>query len=215
MTDRVTKPRAGASRRGGPKILFAAATPLAQRLRRELAEQLAVAGAVRKLDRLRALARRVKPQVIILDVELAGVRAIRAARQLRAELPEAKLVLLGTHAAPEAVSEAITAGASGFVRKDAGVSGLLDAIEAVLRGESYLPPARDAVSVPPPGDLTTRQRQVLELIVAGLSNKEMAHRLSISVKTVEFHKANLMARLRLRTTAALVKYALRYGLTQV
>ena len=150
--------------------------------------------------------------------ELNGVDA---ARRLRKLVPRAKLIFVTMHTDATFVREALRAGGSGYVAKQSAPRELTTAIEEVLRGRTYLTPAvtrgfvNDALHQPAaatPGSLTTRQREVLQLVAEGRSNKQIAAMLGVRPKTVEFHKSKLMRALSLTTTADLVKYAVRHGL---
>jgi len=126
------------------------------------------------------------------------------------------------HASEEYVRQALSAGATGYLLKDSSVSELELALRAVAGGRTYLTPEisqrvvedllRRPESAPPAPKLSPRQREVLQLIAEGHSTKEIAHRLALSVKTVETHRAELMVRLGIRDVAGLVRYAVRTGL---
>ena len=125
------------------------------------------------------------------------------------------------HADPTYVSEAFRAGASGYLVKRCAAGELVQAIRSVLLGRPYVTPlvtvdvrqlASPAKRAAGPGRLTTRQREVLQLVAEGGSSKEVARALGVSVKTVEFHKARIMDKLNVRTTAELTRYAVAHGL---
>jgi len=121
------------------------------------------------------------------------------------------------HSNPEFVREAFRAGASGYVLKRSAGSELLEAIRQVLNGNAYVSPllTKDVLSIllqPKTPALTSRQREILRFVAQGLSAKEIASRLSISVKTAHFHKTSIMEKLNLHTTAELTKYALEHGI---
>jgi DNA-binding NarL/FixJ family response regulator len=153
------------------------------------------------------------------------LNGIEAARILSKSLPKAKIVFVTMHSDATFVNEALKAGASGYVLKRSAPEELVTAIEEVLRGRMYITPlvTRGFVdSVLPPyssgepfGRLTGRQREVLQLVAEGQSIKTIAATLLITPKTVEFHKANLMRALGLRSTAELVKYAIKHGIASV
>jgi DNA-binding NarL/FixJ family response regulator len=165
----------------------------------------------------------VQPDVVLLDISMPLLNGLAAARRLRKVLPEAKVIFLTMHADPAYVTEAFRAGAAGYVLKRSAASELVHAVHEVMSGRSYVTPllAEDApggvlgvrgVRAGTPGDLSTRQREVLQLLAEGHASKEMAGILDVSVKTVEYHKARLMERLGLRTTAELTRYAVHHGL---
>jgi DNA-binding NarL/FixJ family response regulator len=169
------------------------------------------------------LARKHLPDVVLLDISMPGIGGLEASAQLKQELPEVRVVMLSMHANEEYVLQALRAGAVGYMLKDSATAELELALQAVMQGETYLSPpiSRQVVEgyvqrvggeQPAADHLTPRQRQVLQLIAEGLSTKEIAYRLELSVKTVETHRAQLMERLQIRDIAGLVKYAIRNGL---
>ena len=165
---------------------------------------------------------RLRPEVILLDISMPALNGIEAARQLRKLVPQAKLIFVTMHTDATFVREALRAGGSGYVSKQSAPKELVTAIEEVLHGRVYLTPlvTKDFVDhamssqtpAGPFGRLTARQREVLQLVAEGLCNKEIAARLEVSPKTVEFHKSKIVQALGLSTTADLVKYAIRHGL---
>jgi DNA-binding NarL/FixJ family response regulator len=166
------------------------------------------------------LAERLKPDVILMDISMPELNGIEAARQLRIITPKAKVIFVTMHTDATFVREALRAGGSGYVSKRSAPKELGTAIQEVLRGHTYLSPlvTKDFVddtqqsSAAPFGLLTTRQREVLQLVAEGRSVKEIATKLGVSPKTIEFHKSNIVQALGLHTTADLVKYAIRHGL---
>ncbi|WP_455243519.1 LuxR C-terminal-related transcriptional regulator, partial [Petrachloros mirabilis] len=167
---------------------------------------------------------RLKPDLIILDISMPLLNGLDAARQLKKLVPDTKLLFLTMHASPTYATEALKAGGNGYLLKQSAASELPQAIEAVLKGQTYLTPAvtksvlqaglqagqkplRKALA-----DLTPRQREVLQLIAEGKATKEVAMLLNVSVKTVEFHKARLMEQLDLHSTPALIRFAIAEGL---
>jgi DNA-binding NarL/FixJ family response regulator len=177
------------------------------------------------VDNGRALveaAEQLKPEIILLDVSMPELNGVEAARRLRKLVPRAKLIFVTMHTDATVVREAMRAGGSGYVVKQSAPTELMTAIETVLKGRSYLTPlvTRDFVDgalatqtlTRSFGRLTARQREVLQLVAEGCSNKEIATRLGISPKTVEFHRSGILQTLRLKTTADLIKYAVRHRL---
>ena len=169
------------------------------------------------------LARKHRPDVVLLDISMPGLGGLEASAQLKQELPEVRVVMLSMHANEEYVLQALRAGAAGYMLKDSATAQLELALQAVMQGETYLSPPiskqmvegylqRVGAEQPAADNLTPRQRQVLQLIAGGHSTKEIAYRLELSVKTVETHRAQLMERLQIRDIAGLVKYAIRSGL---
>jgi len=169
------------------------------------------------------LAHKHRPDIVLLDISMPGIGGLEASAQLKQELPEVRVVMLSMHANEEYVLQALRAGAVGYMLKDSATAELELALQAVMQGETYLSPPiskqvvegyvqRVGAEQPAADHLTPRQRQVLQLIAEGLSTKEIAYRLELSVKTVETHRAQLMERLQIRDIAGLVKYAIRNGL---
>ncbi|HEX8152009.1 MAG TPA: response regulator transcription factor, partial [Thermoanaerobaculia bacterium] len=154
-----------------------------------------------------------------LDISMPDTTGIRVAADLRAALPDVKIVALTRHAEKAYVQQMLQNGASGYVLKQTAGDALLDAIRTVMRGGTYLDPAVagkmfEAVS-PVRGrvaaDITSREREVLTLVAFGHTNKEISSILGITVKTVESHKTNAMQKLEITSRAALVRFALANG----
>jgi DNA-binding NarL/FixJ family response regulator len=163
---------------------------------------------------------RLKPDIVVMDVSMPVLNGIEAARQLRKKLPGTRLVLLTGYSDPLYVHEARRLGVSAYILKQSAASELLSALDAIQHGRTYLSPllgdagtARLRGEGPLGPNLTRRQREVLQLVAEGKSAKDIAFRLHLSIKTAQFHKSNIMRRLGLHTTADLVKYAVRHGLT--
>ena len=210
-----------------PRVLLADDhTLVLEGLRRLLEDRCELVGMVEDGRALVEIAPRLAPDLILLDISMPVLNGLDAARRLRKLVPESRIIFLTMHADPTYASEAFDAGAAGYLLKRSAASELDDAIAAVLAGRRYLTPlvTGDAlrssvprsVTVPPTlGRLTPRQREVLQLVAEGHSGKEIAARLGISAKTVEFHKASLMDRLGVRTASELTKYAVAHGVTQL
>jgi DNA-binding NarL/FixJ family response regulator len=167
-------------------------------------------------DLLKAAAVRA-PDVALIDVSMPEMTGLEAARKLLTIAPKCKIIFVSVHAAPEFVREAFGIGARGYLLKRSAASELAHAIRTVLKGNSHvsLQIASDVLSTflhPHAAPLTDRQRQVLRLVSEGRSAKEIASSLSISVKTAQFHKASIMEKLNLHTTAELTKYAIDHGI---
>jgi DNA-binding NarL/FixJ family response regulator len=181
-----------------------------------------VIGVVENGRALVQAARQLEPDVILLDISMPELNGIEAARQLRKCLPSARLIFVTMHTDATVVAEALRAGCSGYVVKRSAPRELITAIEEVVQGRTYLTPyvtkdlMDEALAAHRPfdsfGRLSPRQREVLQLLAEGRSNKEIAATLGISQKTVEYHRAGIVRELGLSTTADLVKYALRHGL---
>lgn len=165
---------------------------------------------------------RLRPDLIILDVTMPLLNGIDAARQIRNEWPDAKFLFLTMHADAMYLRNALEAGACGYLLKSSAAEELQGAIRVVLSGRTYLSKAipwqvKDAIEIESPRgiqslQLTDRQREVLQLIAEGRGNKEIAGVLEISVKTVEFHRGQLMKSLGVHTVAELTQFAMRLGL---
>jgi DNA-binding NarL/FixJ family response regulator len=163
------------------------------------------------------------PDVVLMDIAMPELDGLEATARIKMQFPATRVLILSMHAADAYVSEALAAGAAGYMLKDAGAVELGLAVAAVARGDSYLSPAvtKQVMTVvggstnAAPGErgrLTHRQREILQLIAEGNSTKGMAQKLDLSVKTVETHRAKLMERLEIHDVAGLVRYAVRIGL---
>lgn len=196
-------------------------TLLLDGIRLMLEPEFDLVGAVEDGQALLVAAKKLKPEIILLDISMPLLNGIDAAHQLRKIVPSAKLIFVTMHADPDFVTEAFRAGASGYVLKRAAATELLAAIHEVLKGNHYVSPqvtrntlelliashAPSSIS----DRLTPRQREVLQLVAEGKSRKEIAAVLGLSVKTVEFHKATLARELNLRSTADFTRYAIEHG----
>ena len=160
------------------------------------------------------------PDVAVLDIAMPHLNGLETARRLREALPQTKIVLLTMHTEDPYVLEALQAGAVGYVLKTQAAVDIVQAIRDVLQGGIYLSPRVSRAVVTayltrshlPPDPLTSREREILQLIAEGQTTKEIASRLGLSVKTVESHRINLMRKLDIHETATLVRYAIRRGL---
>ena len=170
---------------------------------------------------------RLGPDVITLDIGMPGLNGLEAAVQVRKLLPRVKLVFVTQQVDLRYLDAALKANANAFVAKQSASSELLLAMAAVLAGRRYITPllegsysARDPARRTKAGDdtghaLTARQREVLQLVAEGHSNKSIATQLSISSKTVEYHRDLILRNLGLRTTAELILYAVSHGIVSV
>ena len=188
-------------------------------LKRLLEPDFEVAGAVENGRELVEAAKRIQPDVVVLDISMPELNGIEAAVQIRKEVPTTRLVFLTMHADATYVKAAFRAGASGYVLKRCASAELVDSIHEVLRGRRYVTPevAEDAnlgklQDHNATGALTAREREVLQLVAAGKSAKEIGAALTISPRTVAFHKSNMMQKLQIHTTAELTKFALLHGI---
>lgn len=166
------------------------------------------------------LAKTLQPDVVVMDVSMPELNGIEATRRIGDVSPRARVLALSMHRDSVYVREILRAGARGYILKDAQESDLLGAVRAVSKGDGYLSPGvSDAVlndyrkHVTDPVDLlTTREREVLQHIAEGKTNKEIATQLGLSVYTVEAHRGRVMEKLNLHSTGELVRFALRNGL---
>ena len=167
-----------------------------------------------------ALAARLEPDVLVLDIGLPDLDGVAVARTLRKSRPGLKLLALSVHAERHFVQQMLKAGADGYVVKTSALDELVQAIRAVAGGKIYLSPeiTREALPedrVEEGAPLGSRERQVLALIADGKRSSEIGARLHISTATVEAHRRNIMRKLGLHTVAELTKYAIRKGLTSL
>ena len=205
---------------------------LREGLRSLLAQQsdVAVVGEASDGDAVIALARELRPDLVIMDVVMPGIDGIAATRQIRAECPATKVIALSMHSDRRFVSEMIRAGALGYLVKDSAFEELHQAVRAVMANRPYLSAvitgtlvedfvrqtsAAERPPVSPLHMLTAREQEVLRLLADGKRVKEIAHLLNISAKTVESHRQNIMDKLEIHSTIELTRYALREGLTSI
>jgi DNA-binding NarL/FixJ family response regulator len=207
-----------------PRLLLADDhTLVLEGLKRLLEPEFDVVGIAEDGRALLAAAERLRPDVVLLDISMPLLNGVDAARQLKKMVPRTRIVFVTMHADPAYITGAFRAGASGYLLKRSAAKELVTAIREVLHGRIYVTPliAKDFVMpVLEPasasawfsGKLTGRQREVLQLIAEGRSRKETASLLGISVKTVEFHRAQISRALGLRSVAEMTRYALEHGL---
>lgn len=166
-----------------------------------------------------------RPDVALLDISMPNLNGIETAARIRGRFPQTRVMILSMHAGEEYVSQALRAGASGYLLKDATPTELEFALRAVVRGETYLSPRVSGAVVekylrsaePEAGPLdaiTPRQREILQLIAEGGTTKQIAARLNVSIKTIETHRALLMERLGIHDIAGLVRFAVRTGIVR-
>ena len=168
------------------------------------------------------LAGQLRPDVVLMDIAMSELNGLEAAGQIAREYPAVRVIMLSMHATEEYVVQALKAGASGYLLKNAGAAELEKAITHVAAGETFLSPSisrqvseyirRVGQDQTPADRLTPRQREILQLIAEGNTTKRIAQILNISVKTVETHRSQLMEQLNIHDVAGLVRYAIRLGL---
>jgi len=166
-----------------------------------------------------------RPDLALLDITMPGLNGLEIAARVSGVSPATKVLVLSVHAGEPFVAKALRAGVSGYLLKDAAATELTLALDAIGRGETYLSPAISMQVVEgylqnlsrgddtdPLAGLTVRQRETLQLVAEGRTNREIAELLGVSVKTVEAHRAQLMERLDIHDVAGLVRLAIRAGL---
>lgn len=166
------------------------------------------------------LAEKLHPDVVVMDVTMPELNGIEATRRIAESAPRTRVLALSMHKDSVYVREILRAGARGYLLKDSADADLIAAVRSVAKGEAYLSPAvSDSVltdyrkHVSNPIDLlTTREREVLQMIAEGKTNKEIATTLNLSVYTIEAHRGRVMEKLNLHSTGELVRFALRNGL---
>jgi len=192
-------------------------------IRAALQLQYEIVGLAKDGRALVEAAGRLKPDLVILDISMPLLNGFEAAKQIKKSLPHSKLIFLSQHLNPAYLKHALRLGASGYVLKSGATEELQQAIVTVLRGKTYITPAfgeeviarlwnREGELSAESEGLTDRQREILQLIVEGRGNKEIAGIIHVSVKTVEFHRARIMAKLGVKSTAELTRVALQRGL---
>jgi len=171
------------------------------------------------LDGARCYVRGHRPDVLVLDLNLPGGLSLGAIPVIRAEFPDTQIVVLTMESEPAYAREALGSGALGYVLKEAAEAELVEAVRRAAAGDTYLNPrlgARVAVAAAPgpPDGLTEREVEVLRMVALGHTNQDIAQRLSLSVRTVETHRAHIHQKLQLGSRAELVRYALEHRLVE-
>lgn len=173
------------------------------------------------------LTRKLRPDVVVMDISMPGVSGINATKAIKAEMPEVNVLALTMHEDETYVFQLLKAGASGYVLKRGAASDLVNAVRAASKGEAFLYPSvakavvQDYLQRVEAGEererwdgLTQREREILKLIAEGYTNQEIAQKLYISVKTVQTHRAHILEKLGLHDRTELVRYAIRKGLIE-
>jgi DNA-binding NarL/FixJ family response regulator len=203
-----------------PRIMLADDhTLIVEAIRNLLEPRCEVVGTVSDGRALVELAASLKPDAVLVDIAMPLLNGLDAMRQLKVKMPEIKLICLTMNEDPDLAAEAMRAGASGYLLKTSPATELFHAIQEVLRGKSYVTPKiargmrESFIRDPRPKDrskvLTPRQREVTQLLAEGKSLKEAADVLHVTPRTVAFHKYQIMGELRLKSTADLVRFAIK------
>jgi DNA-binding NarL/FixJ family response regulator len=170
------------------------------------------------------IARAARPDLVFMDITMPGLNGVDATRRFAGELPECNVIMLSMHCQEDRIAQCLRAGAKGYLVKDAAVSEVVSAIEAVQRGEIFISKQAGVVSkvlqrndpiTNPLEILSARQREILQMIAEGQSTKEIGYRLNLSGKTVETHRRLLMQRLDIHDVAGLARFAVRAGLVSL
>ena len=167
-------------------------------------------------------AKELNPDIVLMDVDMPEMDGLAVTQALKKDMPQVKVLILSMHRQTESVLRVLQSGALGYVLKDAAPEELVRAIESVSVGESFFSPAVARLALnqfvrgpgegPSAMDLTNREREVLILIADGLSNKEIASRLNVGVRTVETHRERIMRKLNIHSVAGLTRFAIANGL---
>jgi DNA-binding NarL/FixJ family response regulator len=176
------------------------------------------------------MAKKLKPDLVIVDISLPDQSGIQLTHEIRSLLPETRILIVSMHSKIDYIAEAFQAGATGYVVKESASAGLVKGLEAISKGDYFLDssvsqhvvkklmelPGKEAkITDAAYGTLTPREQEVMRLLAEGLFTKEVAERLFISPKTVENHRTNIMNKLDLHSTIELIRYAARLGLIDV
>jgi DNA-binding NarL/FixJ family response regulator len=184
-----------------------------------LADECDVVGKASDGRALVAAAEKLKPDVIVLDIQMPLLNGLDAGRQIKQRVRDARLVFLTINEDPELAAEAFRSGASAYLLKRSAASELMTAIREVMQGRSYVTPLVTEGLVgslmsgnerKPGHELTSRQREILQLLAEGRSMKEVANVLNVTAKTVAFHKYRMMEQLKVKSTAELIQYAVKH-----
>ena len=176
------------------------------------------------------MAKKYKPDLVVVDISLPGTNGIQLTREIRDLLPDTRIIIVSMHSKVDYIVEAFQAGATGYVVKESASEKLLKGLELVAKGEYFLDsavsqhvvkalmkfPGKEAkITDADYGSLTPREQEIMRLLAEGLSAKEIAEKLFISPKTVENHRSNIMKKLGLHSTMELIRYAAKLGLIDV
>jgi len=204
---------------------------VAEGIQKLLEPEFELVGIVADGRALVTAASKLQPDIAVVDISLPLLNGLDASRHVKKANPDIKIIILTMHSEPNFVTQAFRVGVSGYVLKQSVGSELVQAIREVLKGRTFVSPmvtqslvdqAVNPTSSASASEsngfaqvLSSRQREVLQLVAEGKATKEIASILNVSIKTVEFHKTRIMKELRLRTAAELTKYAISAGLTSI
>ncbi len=188
-------------------------------------EDIEVVGEAQNGEQALARVEELRPDVVIMDIAMPKMNGIEAARLIHRKFPDTRVLTLTQHEEQQYVLPLLKAGVSGIVLKRALVADLINALRTVIQGETFLYPSlatamveainhQDTSAGSGRGSLTMREKEILERIVVGETTPEIASALNLSIKTVEFHRANLMTKMGARNVADLVREALRHGIVE-
>lgn len=169
------------------------------------------------------LSQELKPDVVLMDIGMPGINGMEATKEIKSKLPDTNVLVLTMHRSEEYFFQMLEAGASGYVLKGAETHELINAVRVVARGDAFLYPSmarrlvaeylsQSGLDPPGGGKITEREREILQLIAEGFTNKEIAERLVLSPSTIHSHRTNLMHKLNLSSRHELVRYARSHGL---
>lgn len=184
----------------------------------EASEEMIVVGEARDGREAVSLAEALRPDVVVMDIAMPELNGIDATRIILERVPGVRVVMLSMHNTSEHVFRAMQAGARAYLLKESAGAGLVAAVRAVIRGDSYLgegvdSPAPQPSPQSPLESLSQREREVVQLVVAGKTSAEIALILSLSPKSVETYRSRLMTKLGVNNISSLVKFALQHGIT--
>jgi len=187
-------------------------------------ENIDIVGEVGNGKDLFKLLESTRPDLIITDISMPDISGIEVAKSISENYSDIKILILSMHSNEEFITKALSVGANGYLPKDTAMSELLEAIHTIYKGENYfnkeisdtiLKSLRNKSQKNEGKSLTNREKEIIELVVEGLTNKEIAEKLFISIRTVDSHKNNIMQKLNLKSSIELVKYAIKNNLAKL
>jgi DNA-binding NarL/FixJ family response regulator len=186
-------------------------------------ENIKIIGEVGSGKELYELLESITPDLIITDISMPDISGIEVAQYITENYPNIKILILSMHSNKEFITKALSVGANGYLPKDTSMSELLEAINTIYKGDNYFNKSisdtilNSLMNKPKEENksLTKREKEIINLVVDGLSNKEIADKLCISIRTVDSHKNNIMQKLNLKSSVELVKYAIKNNLANL